>query len=270
VAYKDEKQADLDLESGFNAAEDEAPAIKPAVVAPAAVELTPAVEAPKFVQMTQEQFDAFQAAAGKTATMETQMSKVFGTLGDVQQHVRRLQSEPLKSIAVELPADVVSEMEADFPELAGHFRKGLEKALKGITGTATTSAAAPIVDPEATRKIAREIAVRHEEEALEDAHPTWRAIVGVPGSENTNEFRQWLGKQDVAYQNKINQTNSSLVIGRAIDKFLAKKVEPNRPAPKVAAQTDRIRAAIQPRGDGGQPAPANNADDDFRAGFATG
>lgn len=286
IADDDDKQFDAGFAEGSPPPETAVEiTAKPPVEVPPKVGPKPAAEvvaakvepeAPKYVQITQEQFDGLQAAASKTVTMETQFSKVFGTLGNMQQVVNKLQAETPRGMTVELPADVVSEMEKDFPELAAHFRSGLEKALKGIRGTGPASASAsPAADPEAVQKLVSTIALRHEVEALEDDHPTWREIVGTVDNEGrhdpNNEFRKWLATQPAAYQQKINAANSARVIGNAIDKYLASKAAPApKPAPKIAARTDRIRAAIPPRGDGGHQAPANSADDDFRAGFATG
>lgn len=285
AAHLDADQDDQDFASGFNNTPppDTAAAPKPDVKPVAkpetkeAVTPAPKVEAPKYVQLTQEQFDNLQSAAGKVTEVEKQISKLFGTTGDMQQIVKKLQAETPKGMTIDLPADVVSEMEQDFPELAGHFRKSLEKALKGVRGTGAAEAGSAGLDPTAVQNLVREAAIKHEIEALEDAHQDWRTIVGVVDAEGkhdpNNEFRQWLGKQPVEYQTKINATNSAAVVSRAIDKFLASKANPavqTGQTPQIAARRDRLKAAIQPRGDGGQPAPAKSADDDFAEGFATG
>lgn len=281
----DDNQDDQDFAAGFNdapppetaVAPKPEPKTDPKPQTKEAVQDAPKVEAPKYVQLTQEQFDSLQTAAGKVTEVERQISKLFGTTGDMQQIVKKLQAETPKGMSIDLPADVVSEMEQDFPELAGHFRKSLEKALKGVRGTGTTESSGAGLDQSAIQNLVREIAIKHEIEALEDAHQDWRTIVGTVDAEGkhdpNNEFRQWLGKQPVEYQTKINATNSAVVVSRAIDKFLASKAKPALPKPQepqVAVRRDRFKAAIQPRGDGGQAAPAKSADDDFAEGFATG
>ncbi len=276
-----DKQADEAFASGFVL---ETPPAKPAVPEPATeakpepkvepkaeTKVAPKTEAkaPKYVQITQEQFDSLQAAATKTTAIEGQLSKVFGTMGDMQQIVKKLQSATPAGMSIEIPKDAFAEMERDFPELAAHLRAGLEKSLKGVRGTADGVAA----DPDAVGKLVDEKTAKLQIEALEDAHPTWREIVGAVGSDGKhdpeNPFRKWLATQPAEYQAKINATNSATVITRAIDKFIAAKAAlpktPATPAPKVAARNDRIRDAIQPRGDGGQPAPP--AKDDFAEGF---
>ena len=301
VVIDDDKQAQIDFDAG--AAAEIIPPAKPAVEvkvepkietkveakpkveakAPAKVEtVQPVQPAPKHVQITEEQYRRFEEAAVATATMKTQLAKVFGTIGDVQQIVKKLQAATPAGLTVEMPADVVSEMEKDFPELAGYFRKSLEKALKGIKGTAGTAATATAPDAEEVQKLVTAAYIKGETESLEDAYANWREIVGTVDAQGrhdpNNEFRKWLATQDIGYQHKINSTNSSRTIATAIGKFLAFKAAqaktptptPKLPAPKIVARQNRIAAAVTPRGDGGQPAPSKSADDDFNAGFATG
>ena len=287
----DDTQADLDFAAGFDL--DTPPTERPEgeqksepksetkpvtkveqkVAAKPAPKPEPAP--PEYRQITRAEFDSLQSAAAKTADLEKQLSKAFGTLGDMQQVVKKLQTETPAGKAIELPADVVSEMEKEFPEIAGHVRSALEKAIKGIRGTGGEPGTG--ANLEDVNRLVEAAAIKNEIEALEDAHPKWREIVGVVDSEGrhdpSNEYRKWLAKQDAGYQHRINTTNSSTVISRSIDKFLASKAapaKPKQPAPKVVARTDRIKAAIQPRGDGGQPAPSKTADDEFQEGFRSG
>lgn len=273
----EDAQADLDFDSGFAA-----PPVKPASTpepakiepekvqeaAPVKVEEKPA---PKIRKITEAEYDVLSAAAAKTVDLEKSISKLFGTTGDMQQIVKRLTAETPKGEAVELPADVVAEMEADFPELAGHVKKALEKALKGRTGTGTATPS----DPDELKKLVASEHIRIALEDLEDAHPTWREIVGVVDSEGkydpNNEYRVWLSKQDQAYQALINSTNSAAVTARSIDKFLTSKKPAAKPepSPREASRRDRIEGALQPRGDGQRP-PPQPAPDAFDEGFRTG
>lgn len=279
VADYDDTQAQADLNAGFGLESPPETAgtktdAKVEKVEPPKVEPKPVAAAPKYVQLTQEQFDSLQSAATKTTAIEAQLSKVFGTVGDMQQIVKKLQAGTPVGQTIEIPKDAFAELEQDFPELATKLRNGLEKTIKSVRGTGTGTEEAPGA---ALKELAQKAYLAGEVEALEDAHPTWREIVGaVDGYDKhdpKNPFRAWLAKQDTAYQHRVNNTNSARVIARAIDRFqAATKPVPKAqiPAPKVAARTDRIRAAIQPRGDGGQPNPSKHADDDFHEGFRTG
>lgn len=275
-----ETQADDDFNSGFTQDAPEAkvepkPRIEPKAEAPKADP-----PAPKYRQITEDEFARFDGAISKMVTPEKVKDLVGGIMGGLEQRiVQKLQAGTPQGATVELPADVVSEMEAEFPELAVHVRKSLEKALKGVRGTGTAAAS---VDPEAMQTLVKAAAVEQakliETEALEDAHPQWREIVGVVDAEGKhdpeNGYRKWLAKKDVAYQHRINATNSAAIIARSIDMFLADKEKALKtelkPAPQAAARRDRIQGALQPRGDGGQPAPSKTADDDFNEGFRSG
>lgn len=287
-----EKQADTDFAAGFEteipstvtpemrtevpAKVEPKPEPKPqpkveTKVAPK-TEPKPKPAAPEYVQITKADLDELKAAASKTTAMETQLSKAFGSVGDLKETVRKLQAATPAGHAVEMPKLVLAKVRKDFPELAGLIEEDLAESLKGLrgTGTATEKSA----DPAAVQKLVTAAAIANEREVLEDAYPNWMDITGAaetPEKADPNHpFRKWLATRDAAYQQKVNSTNSSAVIVRAIEKFKAATAAPARvqpkPAPKVAARVDRIRSAIQPKGDGGQPAPLKTTDD-FSAGF---
>lgn len=280
----DDKEALEGLESGFTPDTVTTPPAPPASGAqpegekptddtPAPAEPPPAAPpAPEYVQITKEQFASFEAAAAKTADVEKQLTKAFGTLGNVQQIIKDLQTATPKGMDVDLPADVLSEMEGEFPEIATLMRPALEKALKGIKGTG--GAKAEGLDQDAVNKLVSEASRGHALEALEDAHPDWQGIVAPIKDgklDPESPFRKWLATQPDEYQEKINSTNNPLLVLRAIDKFqAAPKAEPPKPAPQTQARRDRVAAAVQPKGDGGQPPPAKSDTDEFEAGFNTG
>jgi hypothetical protein len=215
----------------------------------------------------------------------------MGSFGNTLQEIRQsIQATTPKGTPVELPADLVAELEEEFPELAGHIRTAIERAFKGMTGTAApekkadakteTPADSKATDQATNDQLVRDAVVALQIEALEDAHPTWREIVGAVDSagkyDPENPFRKWLATQPTDYQTKINSTNSAMVIGRAIDTFLAhqaeqaKKTTPATPVPHAQARKDRIAAAVQPRGAGGNPTPSKSADDEFNEGYREG
>lgn len=280
-----DKQAQMEFASGFThdlLAPETATVIedKSVIEEPVAVEAQaePVAEEPKYVQITQEQIDSWKSAAEKTAKLEAQLSKVFGTMGDMQQVVRALQSATPAGITVEIPADAFADMEKDFPELAAQSRSALEKALKGIRGTASVGTAPdPAILQKAIDDGINASTTRREMSALNKTHPKWREIVGTVDANGqfdpNNDFRKWLAKEPVEYQTEVNSTNSPADVLEAVGKYLASKtaIRPVlKQAPKIAARAAVIREAIQPKGDGGQPNPANSADDDFNSGFKTG
>lgn len=297
VAVDDDAQANLDLLSGFETdppppappAQGEAPPetpkapetkpikakeVEPAKPAPAA-----APSAPEYVQLTKDEHATLTAAAAKTAGFEAQLSKAFGTIGNMQQIVNKLQSQTPSGEKVEVPKVAFAKLRESFPEVADLLEADMAENLKGLRGTGSDDAKPePVVDQAALKTAAEAIDTQRQIENLEDQHPTWREIVGAVSDgkfDPNNEFRKWLATQPVEYQTKVNETRSAGVLSRAIDKFQAslKPATPPAPAvpdPKDAARRGRIEGAVQPRGDGGQPPPAKTAKDEFQEGFEKG
>ncbi len=249
-----------------------APEPKPAAAAPA-----PA-PAPEYVRVTRKEWDDVRAAAAKTASYDAQFSKAFGTIGNLQKSLTGLQAAPPVGRKFEIPKDAFAGMERDFPELAQHYRAGLEAALQGVPGGAAE------IDPEKMKQLATEHATSArlvaEVEALEEEHGDWRIIVGqvnVASGEQpdrNNPFRKWLATKPADYQAKLNSTNSAAVISRAISRFQSEVKTPaaalTLPAQLAASRKATIAAAVQPRGDRGAATAARpDEDDDFNAGFAS-
>lgn len=284
----DAKQADMDFNSGFTpdtpletpAATVQADA-KPEVPPKAEtktdaivpVEVKPEVIPPKYRQITEDEWTKLQTDASKALTPEKVKDIIAGTMGDFEQRiVKKLQAQTPAGQTIEIPKATFAKLRKDFPELADVLESDMSDILKGVRGTGPAEKdpdAKP--DYEAVSKLVREATVTAQTEALEDLHPTWREIVGS-GPEDDKPFRKWLATQTPEYQHRINATNSAVIIGRAIDKFLKAQTAPapTPPAPKVVARKDRIADAIQPRGDGNPPPPSKTATDDFHAGFADG
>lgn len=234
--------------------------------------------APEYVQITKDEHATLMAAAAKTASFDGQFSKLFGTMGNLQQTLNRLQKETPAGEKVELNKVSLAKLRESFPEVADLLEGDMAEIFKGLRGTGPADADGATLTAEDMQKAAKAYAVQLQTEALEEDHPTWRDVVGAVDGEGNydanNEFRKWLATQPADYQTKINETNSAAVISKAIDKFQASKaptpVPPVPPAPKVAARKAVIQSAIQPKGDGGQPPPPKTADDDFNEGFRTG
>jgi hypothetical protein len=280
--HADEAQAQADFDSGMpTETAKPAPGAKPDAAAahptPPAAKLVAAAPEPKYVRVTADQFNALNAAAAKTATFETQLSKAFGTIGNMQKVLTGLQTATPRGFKVEIPKGAFADMERDFPELAAQYRRGLEATLSGITGIGPATADA---DPELMKRLVTEHATKAridaEIEELQEEYPDWRKIVGQvdiskQNPDAANPFRKWLATKDAAYQARLNSTNSAAVISRAISLFQAEAKAPATPSPSLKAQLQaaRIKGAVQPRGDGGQAAPARTDDAEFEAGFAS-
>lgn len=216
--------------------------------------------------------------AGDTGVVETDV-KTEGTETPVVpkkvKYVKLTEDEVAKFRGYETETAELKKGQAKAFGTIGSLQQQLN-ALKGKAEGKTEEkpvkeAADPITD--SVQKIAAE--------ELEDAYPDWRTIVGRP-TDAGNAFRTWLGKQPEDYRKKINETNSSRVVERAIDRFKeqtdkppvttqtadkAKQVEDEKAA---AVRRDRIASAVPPRTTGATP-PRNKTDEEeFRAGFASG
>jgi hypothetical protein len=280
-------EADADFASGFPAAKVEkppaaaaaaaaaaTPPAKPDAPRPAATPRAAVIPPPEYVQITKADWDEMRVAATKTNSHEGQLSKAFGTLGKLQQLVTSLHTQTATGRKVEIPKDAFAAMERDFPELAQQTRAALEAALSGMPGSGGAAAEPDLTGVE---KLMATYTAKREVEALEDAYPEWRKIVGAVDvtreqPDKNNPFRKWLGTKDAAYQNRINSSESAQIIGRAIRLFqFETKAGPAKPAPspRDVARADRIRGAVQPRGDNAGTPAGKSDDDEFLAGFSS-
>jgi hypothetical protein len=233
---------------------------------------TEAEPPPEVVSITAKEWAEVRAAAAKTASYDQQLSKAFGTIGNLQKLVngfqQKAQAEPPAARKVEISPAAFAEMARDFPELAQQTRAALEAALSGYAPNGDG------VDATKLEGMLSQYTARREIEALEDAYPEWRKIVGAVDvsreqPDANNPFRKWLGTKDAAYQDRINGSESAAVIGRAIRLFTKETAAPAKPngAPRDTARSDRIRAAVQPRGDNGGTGTGKSDDDEFESGY---
>jgi hypothetical protein len=282
----DDKASEADFGAGFAGTEgkpDKAAAkpdkatTKPDAPQPAA---TPRAEEPKpepkYVQVTEADWAEVRAAAAKTASYDQQLSKAFGTIGNMQKMLneQRAAATPAATAAVakkfEVPKEAFAAMERDFPELAAQTRAALEAALSGLPGPGGNDAH----DPAKLESLLAQYHSKRELEVLEDQFPTWRTIVGAVDvtreqPDPNNAFRKWLGGKDEAYQQRVNGSESAQVIGRAIRLFQRETAVPAKAngAPRNDARAERIRAAVQPRGDNAGAAAGKSENDEFLEGF---
>jgi hypothetical protein len=271
---------DADFASGFPAPEKPAeppantdkptdPPAKREPKAPVRATQQAAPEKPEYVQITRKDWEEIKA---RTASHDGSFAKAFGTLGNLQKLVNGFQQQTPAGRKVEVPKDAFADMERDFPELAQHTRNALERALAGVTGTGANDAdtGTKLEDMLASYTAKREL------EALEDAYPEWKAIVGAvditkeqPPADNP--FRKWLATKDIAYQTRLNSSQSAAVISRAIRTFQNETKAARPPAattrPRDDARAGRIRDAVQPRGDNAGTPAGKTDDEEFVAGF---
>lgn len=261
---------DADFNAGFDAGtNDQLPPAANANASEITTE-TPTTETPpEYVQVTRADFERLTASAEKTERLEQQMSKAFGTIGNMQQLLEKVRSETPAGAPVEITDEDIAEMQEDFPELAAYTRKTLERVFGKLKLRGTGEA--PALDQDAVTRVVREARLRDEMDALEEAHPGWRDVVGR-SDDAENPFRRWLAQQPKDYQDRINTTQSATVTARAIDRFKAATAKkPATAAAPTDVRRERIQSAVQPRGSGSAPVAKPRTDEDaFDEGFQTG
>lgn len=238
------------------------------------------------VTITKAQLDLLLAGLEDGKKLKSAMDKVNGTLGAYKQQIDTL-GRLAQPTQVEITDADFEELIKDFPEVADATRKGLQRILKNMRGGGAPSQ----VDEGAVKKLIVDSAIQRETEVLEDEFEDWKKIVG-DREDKDNDFRKWLSGQPVGYQTKINSTFSGAVIARSIRRFQAdaKKASDEQRAKDEKAEADRksqeeaekrkatdarrgnLRAAVQPRGDGGGTPQKREPteDDEFEAGFKEG
>jgi hypothetical protein len=272
TAEAEAREADAEFGSGFSG-KTATPEAKPE---PAATPRADGEAAPEFVQITKKEWDEVRAAHARTASYDAQFSKAFGTIGNIQKVLNDIQ----RGGKVEISDAAFAELDRDFPELAKQLRAAMAGVKVGIHGTGQPVAA---IDDNRIETMMASYTAKRELEVLEDQHPDWRQIVGAIDASREqpdpdNPFRKWLSGKDLAYQDRINATESAAVIGRAITLFqretkaaaAAANAKPVAPStPQADARAQRIRDAVQPRGSNTVAGTNNQNDEDaqFAAGF---
>ena len=264
------EQENADFAAGFD---DKPASSKAAAKTPAKVEkpAEPPQDDPEPpVQISRKEWEEVRAAAQRTASYESQFSKAFGTIGNIQKQIASFQKEPAPTPTrkVDIPKTAFEAFAKDFPELAEHNRLALEAALTGLNLDPNS------LDEGKVEKVMAGFIAKKEMEGLEDTYPDWRTIVGAVDVTKTqpdpnNPYRQWLGTKDAEYQQRINETESPAAVQRSIALFRRETRTATKPAAeKPAARADRFRAAVQPKGDGATIPAGRSENDDFESGFA--
>lgn len=261
VVERTEEQGAASLAEGF--AGENIPTQPVVAAAPEEVVVEQPVEI-EIVQVTRKDFDRLMAAADKADTVEGQFAKVFGTIGNVKNELlNRLQTMTPAGDPVEVTVEDFAEMNTDFEELTKQQVAGLNRVLKKLNVRGTGQPAIPAMDAEQVRVAAATVVQSEGLRDLDDLHPGWRDIVGMPDDAD-NAYRKWLKTQPPEYQQLVRTTYSASITSRSIDRFKAaqvKKPVPPVPTPKptlTAAQLGATRravvaAAVQPRGNGATP-----------------
>lgn len=285
----EEQQGDADLEAGFANAPPKTTE-KPVVAEVKADDPPKPDEQPpepkvEYVQLTKEEHGRLLALVDKTNEWNVKLDRALGTVGGINEIVKKLQATTPAGVTVEYDDADFAELEENYPDLANQVKAILRKGkFKGTAPAAASEEPAPKKTEEPSApSVAQQLIeqrVKDNMDMLNEAFPTWKDTVGfsLTGEEKAKlPYRIWLATKDEDYQKRLNNSQSALTIGRSIDEFhrdqrrqakLAKQpVQPKKPDPKVAARQDRIAGSVHPRGDGGPPPRKDTADDDLNKGF---
>jgi len=257
----DDAGQDDDFTAGFDSADSE-PTERPEAVE--AQEDAPAPVAPRYAQITEDQYQQLLTKAAAVdeikATAEKQFGTAFGKLGGIERTLRELQSQPG---GVEITDDDLAELE--FPEIAKEIAQVLGKKIRGGTAAAIDPAQIEVV----ARQVVQSERVSLHREILDGVAPGWQEVIGLPLADGTlpdTDYRKWLATQPEPYRAKINASNNAFEIAGSVKSFESARQQAAAKAKADASRNKRIESAIQPRSAGGHSLGATD-DDDFLAGF---
>lgn len=275
---------DADFDSGFSEpsqALTETPdtaaegAAAPAETAQPDQAAAPSVPAPNR-KFTQAQIDEILKKAASIDEVRSEYQKKFdtmaGTMGSMKQMLDRLQSTTGQGAGISLNKEDFKEMiDEGYPDLAEMQVKAMNRAFDRLKASgaapngASTEQVAEIIKQQlgtqATsmstslrEQITQEIALDH----LAEQHSDYKEVL------NSADFQKWSGENKikerkdragVAFEESLNAN----FIGKILSDFKASQKQ-------AATRTNRLAAAVTPRGAGGFT-PGPDEDDEFNAGF---
>ena len=245
---------DDDFESGFSqAGQTKTP--EPAEETPEAEPLTE-VEPPKLAQITEQQFQDLLAKASLVdefkADSQRKFDNAFGQLGGLKQTVERFNSP--NSTPVQVGDEDFSEMNTEFPELAGMQAKGLNRVLAKLRGGGT-------VDTAAIQQIVTQQTAEYRADSLDrlnDIVEDWET--------KRPDIQAWVATQSDAVKALADSEN----VRDAASLLRQYRAAKNRPVestkPAVSTRQRQLEAAVTPRSSRGV-APEPGEVDEFEAGF---
>lgn len=226
--------------------------------------------APKYVQVTEDEWNSLKASAAKVtqieATLEKSMGTAFGKIGGIERTLKELDS----GAKIEVPDDDIKALnDGGFPELAKAL--GQLKNLRSLPGGG--GVAADKIEELVQQRLAPALEQVHtsrvklETRYLTTAHPDWQQIDKDPA------FSAWTNSLPAEEQQALVKASNEWD-AEAISTFMTRFKEhrkakaPAPPAPRASdTRRSRMQAAVTPRGSG---APAADSDDEFEAGYQSG
>lgn len=247
-------------DESFAAGLSDTPTETPAVVQADETQAQEASPAPKFRQITEEEWTEIQSRAAAAETLKATLEKVsgtaFGKIGGIERTLAQLQAGGIGEVSVE----DFTKLRDEFPDLAEMLVEGLNGALKKAPrGQQSAPVDFSAIESKfnatlAERLDAQELAF--ETRLLATRHRDWREVAATP------EFDAWKATKPIEYQQKLAGRDSDF-IADALTEFKA-----TRKAGNDSLRRSRIAAAETPRGSGGNA--VSDSEDPFMAGLKSG
>mgnify|MGYP000173198578 CR=1 FL=1 len=270
-----DKQAISDMASGYADEPTETP-VQPQTEVIAEVEETPA---PKYVQITEEQFQRLESGVAEVekirATQEKSFGTAFGKIGGLERILNDIQSRTSSGETPQVDAADFQEMVDEYPDVAKLQVAGLNRVLAKLKGTGGSS-----IDPAKLEAMVQERLAEKLQPAIEEAFTVKHRV-----DEDKKVLKVHADKAEIYRDPKflefVNKRADKVEVLAAWDADVLIPVlndyktslKPKAKAiPAVDPKAIRkqiLDAGITPRGSGAS-SPSRNEVDDFHAGYQDG
>lgn len=226
-----------------------------------------------------EAIDQLTAAYQRIDELEAKHKKysddVYGRVGMLEQLLKAQARTPAGQ-KVQVKLEDFGEFGSEYPDFAQAQLKVINKALSEleVTGlsqefTADLIKNAQTVAERAAEARALQDQVQSCREDLDETHPGWADIVGLPekderegGIPPDTEYRRWLKTQPKEYADRVLKSYRAVVIGKSLDKFAEHQAAQQKPrlvakpaGSAVSSRQQRLSAAVPARTTGAVPTP---------------
>ena len=228
-------------------------------------------EAPESGESTPEA-NELTSALQRIATLEANHKKysddVQGRVGLLEQVLKAQAKTPIGK-QVRLKKEHFKQFAEEYPEFAEAQITAINQVLEELELTGLShdftngliKESQTVAEKAVEQRYIRQRTIDCREE-LSDTHPDWMQTIGLPdkdveagGVVPDTEFRRWLKAQPDGYGERVLGSYSSVVIGRALDKFsdFKQAQKPQQAKPATSTRQQQLRAAVAPRTSGAAP-----------------
>lgn len=233
--------------------------------------------APKFVQITEEQFQRFESSVAEVekirATQEKSFGTAFGKIGGLERVLNEIQSKTTSGEVPQVDETDFQEMLDEFPDLAKLQVAGLNRALAKLKGTGSS------MDPAKLEAMVQERLAEKLQPAIDEAFTVKHRV-----DEDRKVVKAHADKAEIYRDPKFlefvnKRTDKVAVLGTwdadilipVLNEYKASLKPKVNPAPSVDPRLIRkqiLNAGTTPRGSGNSP--SRSEVNDFQAGYNDG